>query len=247
MTDDETTLQPADPEATLDRMRRRLPPGVDLDAPLVHCEVCRGADPATVPAWQVGTPGVCDEHAPAVRHSHAVSMLRSVLPPDVLPARPDDLHPDLVRWAPLAGEGVYLHGEPGRGKTWQAAVLVKRHVITAQRETGRFPTVLWLPATEGIEAIKRGFDGERFDVTRLHTADLLILDDIGMEQPTDWARSLLYTAINARMVHRRPTIYTSNLNVGDLAARLKAPPLASRIAGTCIRLHLEGPDRRLQP
>ena len=218
------------------------PPPVELQ-PVVACPVCRGDDPASIPVAVMAAMDVCDEHAVAVSHAHAKRALVAILPPDVLRSRPEDVHPSLADWDPTTGEGVYLYGEPGRGKTWQAAILAKRAYMM-----GVLP-VVWFPVASGIERIKASFrpgGGPDAVLTAdLYAAGTLVLDDIGMEQATDWSRSLLYTLVNERMVNRRPTVYTSNLNVAALATRLHAPPIASRIAGTCRQVEVTGPDRRM--
>lgn len=220
-----------------------VPPGTPME--IVPCEVCRGDSIDTVPATVVGMGELCSAHEAELCKHVAETVLRRSLPIDVHGAQTHDLVEQIREWTPVGGEGVYIYGEPGRGKTWQAAALAKRGYIKLWKSTGRIPTVVWFPVTVGIDKIKRGFNGEAFNMESLHTADLLILDDIGMEQATAWSRSLIYTIVNERMVYRRPTIYTSNLTVAQLATRLEAIPIASRIAGHTIQVRIDGPDRRI--
>ena len=65
---------------------------------------------------------------------------------------------------------------------------------------------------------RTSFD-QRFEEVR--TASLLILDDLGTESATPWAREKLYQIINHRYVARLPTVITSSLPTDDLDPRIR--------------------------
>ena len=65
---------------------------------------------------------------------------------------------------------------------------------------------------------RTSFD-QRFEEVR--TASLLILDDLGTESATPWAREKLYQIINHRYVARLPTVITSSLPTDDLDPRMR--------------------------
>lgn len=50
---------------------------------------------------------------------------------------------------------------------------------------------------------------------------LIVLDDIGKEKGTDWAREQLYMICDARYVHHGPTILTSNVPVEEIDAAVR--------------------------
>ena len=51
-------------------------------------------------------------------------------------------------------------------------------------------------------------------------ASLLIIDDLGKEQATEWAIAKIYAIINARYEALMPTIITTNYSEADLIKRL---------------------------
>ena len=61
---------------------------------------------------------------------------------------------------------------------------------------------------------------KRFDEVR--TAPLLILDDLGTESATAWAREKLYQLFNYRYNARLPTVITSATHIDELEPRLAA-------------------------
>jgi DNA replication protein DnaC len=74
----------------------------------------------------------------------------------------------------------------------------------------------------GREHLRAG--GERFDalLDLLGRADHLLLDDLGREQPTAWARETLYLVVNARYEACRATSVVTNLDLDALAAHAGA-------------------------
>ena len=57
---------------------------------------------------------------------------------------------------------------------------------------------------------------------------MLILDDIGMEKPTDWVLDRLQVLIDTMMANGKSMMYATNLNYDDIASRLGLR-LASRL------------------
>ena len=77
--------------------------------------------------------------------------------------------------------------------------------------------------------------------------DLLVLDDLGAEHLTGWARERLFRILNERQA--RPTVLTSNLHPDDLAPPddLEFLRLVSRIVGNSRIVWLPVSDfRRLR-
>ena len=112
-------------------------------------------------------------------------------------------------------KGLYLHGSFGSGKTYLLAALLNE--LTKE---GAKAVICYYP--EMLRHLKESF-GSTFDVDmdELKTCDLLLIDDIGAENLTSWARDeVLSTILQYRMDASLPTFFTSNLNIDELEAHL---------------------------
>jgi DNA replication protein DnaC len=109
-----------------------------------------------------------------------------------------------------------LYGEPGRSKTYLALAIGWGFV-------SQLRPVLYYEVVELLDALRRGYKiqdrlspgeyiGETFDnlMQRVLSYELLILDDLGVENATDWAGERLDHIVNNRFVNRKPTVITSN-------------------------------------
>ena len=113
-----------------------------------------------------------------------------------------------------------LFGKYGAGKTHLAAAIANHRV-----ELG-YPA-LFVVVPDLLDHLRATFSpdskssyDQRFDEVR--TAPLLVLDDLGTESATPWAREKLYQIINHRYVARLPTIVTSALPPDQLDERIRS-------------------------
>lgn len=104
-----------------------------------------------------------------------------------------------------------------------------------------------------LERVKATFGegGTEAAVARYAKCDVLVLDDLGKEDATEWSVGTVFSVLDARYEDMRPTIVTSNYAPGALADRLArrgervtAEAIASRISQTCRPVYLGGRDRR---
>ena len=111
------------------------------------------------------------------------------------------------------GEGLYIEGSNGTGKTHLAAAIALYLI-------NKGVPVVCKTSSDLLSDIKRGFDsGEatEYEILRAYKeADLLIVDDLGKEQCTDWSMSTLYSILNDRYEDMKPTIITTNYNTEEL-------------------------------
>lgn len=130
-------------------------------------------------------------------------------------------------------------GGIGCGKTHLAAAIGHERVR-------RGDTVLFITVPDLLDHLRStygpsseiGYD-ELFD--RLRDAPLLIMDDLGAENPSPWAREKLYQLINHRYSLALPTVVTTNVDLDLLDARLR-----SRLMDTNLvrQVTIAAPDYR---
>jgi hypothetical protein len=143
-------------------------------------------------------------------------------------------------WAWVHGDipGLMLTGEVGVGKTTLAAAAVFEMTTTRR--------VLWAPLGTFFARLSLPFDepGRRWAMEVVDGSDALALDDLDKARNTDYGREQVFTAIDHRIEERLPLLITSNMPVGEIGERFGAA-VASRIAGYCAMVPVQGSDRRL--
>lgn len=72
--------------------------------------------------------------------------------------------------------------------------------------------------------IKKSFDSPEVNEAQIldiyKKVNLLIIDDLGKEQCSDWSMSTLYSILNDRYEDMKPTIVTTNYNADQLVNAL---------------------------
>jgi DNA replication protein DnaC len=117
------------------------------------------------------------------------------------------------------GRSAIFIGKPGTGKTHLAAA-IGLHVMRQQNRTVLFTTVM-----RAIRRVKDSWDrgsseSESQVIQTFVAADLLILDEVGVQFGTEFEKNILFDVINERYEKRKPTILMSNLPVSDVTAYL---------------------------
>ncbi len=139
------------------------------------------------------------------------------------------------------GRGLYFCGDVGTGKT-HLAVAVMNELIARKRVPSLFVT---LP--ELLDNLRGAYNdpGRNLDewMDAVKNAELLVLDDLGSENATEWVRERIFVIVNHRYREKLPTVFTSNIGPKDLAAQLGGRT-ASRIISMCDWISLEGEDYR---
>ncbi len=78
---------------------------------------------------------------------------------------------------------------------------------------------------------------------RARAADLLFLDDLGAEKPSEWTGQQLTALLDARVRDERRQVVTTNSTYEELAERLGERTM-SRLTGGAVVVKLTGSDRR---
>lgn len=139
----------------------------------------------------------------------------------------------------LGETGLYLWGPVGVGKTHAAAGIANKLIAEGF-------AVQWITASAWLAAIRASYNGGPTPkaVEVLADADVLVLDDLGAERPTEWAVEQLLAAVNGLYEREGRLIVTSNLKLAALDKHL-GKRIVSRIAELCDTHEMSGPDRRL--
>jgi DNA replication protein DnaC len=141
------------------------------------------------------------------------------------------------------GEGLWLMGDVGTGKTTLAMLVSKAAV-----EAGHTVAIYSLPRL--LSRIRRTYDAEAGEQSyleffeRLTEVDLLHIDDLGAEKRSDWVLEQLYAIVNERYETQRSVVVTTNLAQEALEEQI-GPRTVSRLVEICgDPLPLFGEDMR---
>ncbi|MGN7409331.1 MULTISPECIES: primosomal protein DnaI [unclassified Sporosarcina] len=132
----------------------------------------------------------------------------------------------------LPEKGLYIHGKFGTGKSFILGALANELANRKIRTV-----VVYLP--EFLREIKQSIQDNSLNekIEFVKKATVLMIDDIGAESMTAWARDeVLGTILQYRMADQLPTFFTSNFTLSELEHHLtfsqrgeKEPIKAARI------------------
>ncbi|MEM9953537.1 MAG: ATP-binding protein [Chloroflexota bacterium] len=136
-----------------------------------------------------------------------------------------------------------LEGAYGCGKTHLAAAVGNHRLQKGDM-------VLFITTPDLLDHLRASFApnaestyDESFE--RLRNSGILIIDDLGVENPSEWAQEKMFQLLNHRYTHRKPTIITTNRNLDTLDPRIR-----SRLLDVNVIHHvsIHAPDyRNAQP
>ena len=146
-------------------------------------------------------------------------------------------------------KGIVFYGLPGVGKTHLAIGILKTEIREKGARGFFFQTTELLRLVR--ETYNRSVDETEMEILRpVLEADVLVLDDLGVEKTSEWVQETLGLVINTRYNARRATIVTSNLrdpidntDMNSFMVQLGVRS-RSRLLEMCEWVDVQGTDNR---
>ncbi|MDR7856035.1 DnaA ATPase domain-containing protein [Tissierella sp.] len=114
------------------------------------------------------------------------------------------------------GKGLYFYSEiKGSGKT-RLMASIGNALIKTKRIGVKYITTIDL-----LNEIKKTFNKdskitESDLINSIKEVEVLILDDVGVEDPSAWVKTTFYSILNGRMIGKKVTLFTSNSTIDEL-------------------------------
>lgn len=135
---------------------------------------------------------------------------------------------------------IVYEGPYGCGKTHLAVAIANARLELYGEQ------VVFLTAPDLLDILRATFGPESdasFDsyFERIRNVPLLVLDDLGVENPSGWAKEKLFQLLNYRHVNRLPTVVTTNTPFDDLDPRISSRMMQGEIVK---HIKINAPDYR---
>ncbi len=139
-----------------------------------------------------------------------------------------------------ATDNFYLWGPCGVGKTHLAYAIARRSF----EET---LSITILPASQVSRKVRmKDPEQEQAAIDQFIGIEVLVLDDLGTGPDTAFSRQVLQELLDGRdFKDRGGLVVTSKYSLDSLAQKMNDDTIASRLAGMCSVVGVQGPDRRL--
>lgn len=132
-------------------------------------------------------------------------------------------------------KSLYLTGVPGSGKTYFTVALLRG--LFERNEFGIFVK----SGDLDLELLQAAKEGDELSALRKYSeADVLCLDDLGVERGSDRMARQCYQIIDRRIGNNRPTVINSNLRKHEASSD---PRIISRLE---LAYELKFPDKDLR-
>lgn len=139
-------------------------------------------------------------------------------------------------------QNLFLYGNTGVGKTFLSHCIAHDLIESAH-------CVLYFSAFDLFDMLAQSAFSKKNDTEGhaelLYDCDLLIIDDLGTELTNSFVSSQLFLCINERIMRRKSTIISTNLDLEDFSGTYSERTF-SRIASEFQMVKLIGKDIRIQ-
>lgn len=148
----------------------------------------------------------------------------------------------VAEWRKVKAEnlGLLLWGDVGTGKSFAAACI-------ANALLEQMVPVLMTNFSKILNQMGAMYTEERYQyIASLNHYSLLIIDDLGIERSTEYAKEQVYAVIDERYKVNLPLIITTNLTINEIRnpENVADARIYSRVLEMCTPVHVGGADRR---
>ena len=148
----------------------------------------------------------------------------------------------VANWRKVRAEnlGLLLWGDVGTGKSFAAACIANALLEQAT-------PVLMTNFSKILNQMGTMYTDERYQyIASFNHYPLLIIDDLGIERSTEYAKEQVYAVIDERYKANLPLIITTNLTIGEIRnpENVVDARIYSRVLEMCTPIHVGGGDRR---
>ena len=174
--------------------------------------------------------------------------IKKLIPPKYSEAKLSHVDPEITRKHRhlRKGVGLFLHGEPGVGKTYAMAAIL-RDVISKGKKCLR--TSYDMLCLEIRDTYKQNPKYSEDEVIKKYIeADCVFIEDVGTttkHEETDFSRRTFLIILDQRDEQLKPTYITSNKPLIEFATSFDKR-VASRMSAACVIHEMVGKDRRLE-
>lgn len=142
---------------------------------------------------------------------------------------------------PETFSNLYFYGDTGIGKTFLSNCVAKELLDAGY-------SVIYFTAFQLFDILSKGvFDKDEDAIAahqNIYTCDLLIIDDLGTELYNSFTTSQLFLCLNERILRKKSTIISTNLEMKQLAD-IYSERVLSRISSNYTIIKLFGRDIRM--
>lgn len=135
-------------------------------------------------------------------------------------------------------ENILFYGNSGTGKTFLSACIAKELLDMGY-------LVIYKTSEELISDLRKvRFENDNVLYDNLVECDLLVIDDLGTEQMSDFSKTELFNILNTKLLKKKRMLISTNLSLDEMM-RTYSERLTSRLMGNFSLFKFYGEDLRI--